>query len=180
MNGYVYQFVGLVLQASRAYNVTIDGGAKYNVPPGEFTIDQSFSSELGVTSSPNLTSYTEAAITGADDFSDDNTTIRDAFDIIVSITREVTPSCEFPVTRIYLFVLLSAKSSRNRLGSCVRTRGSTSGTCILMSACSYTSYGWPVRSVERLPPYSPKRLRNPVLVIGNSVRTSHLRTRLSL
>ena len=32
------------------------------------------------------------------------------------------------------------------------------------------SYGWPVRSVEELPPYSPKQLKTPVIVIGNSVR----------
>ena len=99
VNSYVYQFLGLVLQASRAYNVTIDGGAKYNVPSGEFTIDQSILSELGVTSSPNLTSYTIAAISGADDFNDDNATIRDVFDTIVSVTREVTPSCKFSVIR---------------------------------------------------------------------------------
>lgn len=29
---------------------------------------------------------------------------------------------------------------------------------------------WPVRSVEQLPPYSPKQLKYPVLVIGNTVR----------
>lgn len=35
---------------------------------------------------------------------------------------------------------------------------------------SYDLYGWPVRSVERLPPYSPKQLKYPVLLIGNTVR----------
>jgi hypothetical protein len=30
-------------------------------------------------------------------------------------------------------------------------------------------YGWPIRSVEQLPPYSPKQLKYPVLVIGNTV-----------
>ena len=34
----------------------------------------------------------------------------------------------------------------------------------------YDPSGWPVRSVERLPPYSPKQLKYPVLVIGNTVR----------
>jgi hypothetical protein len=38
---------------------------------------------------------------------------------------------------------------------------------------SYSSYGWPVRSVERLPPFSLKQLKHPVLVIGNTVRASH-------
>ena len=39
---------------------------------------------------------------------------------------------------------------------------------------SYNSYGWPVRTVERLPEYNPAKLKNPVLVIGNSVRLPHL------
>ena len=170
--------MGFVLQTSRAHNVTVNGGAKYNLPPGEFTIDQSFLSEIGVTSSPSLTSYTAAAIAGADDFNDDDTSIRDVFDIIVSVTREITPSCKPPIIRSYPFVLLSPKSSRNRLEPYVRARGSTCQTYSLTIARSST-YGWLVRSVERLLPYSPKRLRYPVLVIGNSVRAFHLRTRLS-
>ena len=36
---------------------------------------------------------------------------------------------------------------------------------------SYNSYRWPVRSVERVPPFNPTALKTPVLVIGNSVRT---------
>lgn len=32
----------------------------------------------------------------------------------------------------------------------------------------YNSYKWPVRSVERLPPYTPAKLKIPVLVIGNT------------
>ena len=35
---------------------------------------------------------------------------------------------------------------------------------------SYSSYDWPVRSVERLPPYTAAKLKYPVLVIGNMVR----------
>ena len=93
MNGDIYQFVGFILQTAQAHNITIDGGAKYNVPPGVITIDNS---SLSGTSSQNLTSYTSAAIAGADDFNDNNATIRDGFDAIVNITREVTPTCEFP------------------------------------------------------------------------------------
>ena len=37
---------------------------------------------------------------------------------------------------------------------------------------SYSSYKWPVRSVEKLPPYKATKLKNPVLVIGNMVRVS--------
>jgi hypothetical protein len=32
------------------------------------------------------------------------------------------------------------------------------------------SYSWPIRSVEQLPPYTPAKLKIPVLVIGNTVR----------
>ena len=35
---------------------------------------------------------------------------------------------------------------------------------------SYIAYGWPVRSIEQLPPFNLTQLKNPVLVIGNSVR----------
>ena len=44
---------------------------------------------------------------------------------------------------------------------------------------SYNSYNWPVRSVEQLPPYTPAKLKIPVLVIGNTVRVSSLRVDLS-
>ena len=67
--------------------------------PGAMSVDlgrgvYSLLAEIGITSSPNLTSYTTAAIAGADNFNDNNATIRDAFDMIVNVTREVTPSCE--------------------------------------------------------------------------------------
>ena len=37
---------------------------------------------------------------------------------------------------------------------------------------SYSSYDWPVRSVEQLSPYTPAKLKIPVLIIGNTVRAS--------
>ena len=46
------------------------------------------------------------------------------------------------------------------------------------SLLSYTSYGWPVRSVEQVPPPNPKQLKVPVLIIGNTVRAPHSRTDL--
>ena len=100
MNNALYQFVAYVLQTSKAHNVTIDGGDKYNIPPAEFTIDGSvigsFLSGTGAGPSQNLTSYALPAISGADSFNDDNVTITDVFDLIVSNTREVTPTCKSP------------------------------------------------------------------------------------
>ncbi|KAF9793484.1 hypothetical protein BJ322DRAFT_132608 [Thelephora terrestris] len=126
VNGFLYEYVALVLQASQAYNVTVPGGRKYDVPSGNITIDDTVD-----TFYPNRTSYSQAAIAGSDDFSDGNVTTRDSFDVIVENTREVTP---------------------------------TFGT---VWPVEYDPSGWPVRSVERLPPFSPKQLKYPVLVIGN-------------
>ena len=91
MNSYIYEFVGFVLQASQAHNITVGGGAKYNVPSENITVDWSTSESA---SAQNLTSYALAAISGADDFNDDNTTTKDVFDFIVNTTREVTPTCK--------------------------------------------------------------------------------------
>ena len=89
VNGFLYEFVGLVLQASQAHNIPVPCGRKYNVPSEKITIDNTVA-----TFYPNVTSYTQVAIAGADDFMDGNTTIRDMFDIIVKNTREVTPTCK--------------------------------------------------------------------------------------
>jgi hypothetical protein len=88
VNGYVYEFVAFVLQASQAYNITIDGGDKYNVPSGTIVTGM-----MGNAPPPGLTSYTETAIIGADDFNDDDTTLSNVFDTIVNLTRQVTPTC---------------------------------------------------------------------------------------
>ena len=98
LNGFLYEYVALVLQASQAYNVTIPGGRKYNVPSGKITIY-----EAAETFSSNRTSYSQVAIAGADDFDDGNTTIKDVFDIIVENTREITPACTFFTIRIRSF-----------------------------------------------------------------------------
>ena len=89
MNGFLSEYVALVLQASQAHNVTIPGGRKYNIPSGKITIDDTVD-----TFYPNRTSYSQAAIAGSDDFSDGNVTTRDSFDAIVENTREVTPTCK--------------------------------------------------------------------------------------
>ena len=47
------------------------------------------------------------------------------------------------------------------------------------SILSYTSLGWPICSVERFPPFSPKQFKNPVLIIGNYVRASRPRAQSS-
>ena len=119
MNGATYDIVAYILQVSQAHNITIEGSGKYNVPSQEIIIDPS------VFGTPdNLTSYATAAISGADDFNDGNTTIKDVFDIIVNNTREVTPTCEFSFFT-HLFVPLTwPESSRNGLESWVRAGGS--------------------------------------------------------
>ena len=99
MNGEVYQLVGSILQLAEAHNVTVGGGSKYNVPSEKLTVKRSLLSVAGPAPSQNLTSYTTAAITGADNFNDDNVTVKNVFDVIVDITREVTPTCEFPTVR---------------------------------------------------------------------------------
>ena len=133
MNGDVYKFVGLILQAAEAYNITLGGGIKYNIPSVNFTF------ETGPAPPQNLTSYALAAIVGADNFNDDNVTIRDVFDIIVDVTREVTPTCEFSTARSYLFVLLTRPiSSRNHLVSWVRASGDIYSGQILTTARSVT------------------------------------------
>jgi len=96
-NDYFYPLVALVLQGSQAHNVTVGEGVEYNVPSGEVTFGEAaLGAWGGATPSRNLTSNALSAISGADNFNDDNTTIRDLFDIIVSNTREVTPTCKFP------------------------------------------------------------------------------------
>ena len=88
VNGYLYQFVGFILQAARAHNITIEGCDKYNVPSGNITVDQA-----GNPSSGDLTSYSGTAIFGADNYIDPNATITDLFDIAVDVTRRITPTC---------------------------------------------------------------------------------------
>ena len=90
VNNIVYPFVAIVLQAAQVHNVVVPGGRKYNIPSGNFTIDLT-----GGDSTLTLTSYSEVAIAGADDFADGDVTVKEVFDIIVSNTREVTPTCKF-------------------------------------------------------------------------------------
>ena len=87
MNTDVYTLVGLILQIAQAHNVPV-GGGKYNVPSGDFT-------DHGTPPPQNLTSYSTAAIAGADNFSDDGLTIKGLFDTLVDITRTITPTCKF-------------------------------------------------------------------------------------
>ena len=118
MNSFLYAYVALVMQASQAHNVPIPGGRKYNVPSGNITIDDTVD-----TFYPNRTSYSQAAIAGSDDFSYGNTTTKDAFDIIVENTREVSPTCKSRTVRLYMFILLiHPQSSRSHLASGVRTK----------------------------------------------------------
>ena len=171
MNGFLYGYVALVLQASQAHNITVPGCHKYNVPTGNITIDDTLE-----TSSPNRTSYTTEAIAGADDINDGSATIRDVFDGIVEITREVTPTCKSLLSRS---LCSSADPSPAKSEPC-GARGTHQRNFIrvcsddIFSLSRSFTYGWPIRSVERLPPYSPKQLKYPVLVIGNTVRALYV------
>ena len=122
VNNEIYQLVGLILQTAAAHNVTLGGDVEFNVPSGKFALDKSRVGGNGAAPGA-LTSYSPAAIAGADNFSDDGATISDVFDTIVENTRDVTPTCEFSIIRSYPFALLTRpKSSRNRLDPWVRAR----------------------------------------------------------
>jgi len=123
VNDQVYQIVAAVLQLAQDHNVTLSGGAKYSVPSGDFSVDKSLLRTIGAAVPQNLTSYALAAISGADNFNDDSVVITNVFDVIVGNTRQVTPSCEFPVTYSFVSIRLLTRSepSRNRLDSWVRT-----------------------------------------------------------
>lgn len=167
MNTDVYEFVALALQAAQLLNITPPVWQKYNVPSGNNTI-----STLG-NPPPTLTSYSQVAIAGADSFFDAGVTIKDVFDVIVSNTRDITPTCEFstPSSSYLLTTILLTRpqSSRNCLDTWVCTRVTILQGHVL-KPLRYEEYGWPVRSVEQLPPYTPTKLKYPVLVIGNTVR----------
>ena len=171
MNTYVYQIVALILQIAQAHNLAVPGCQKYNVPSGNIT-DPSSSTQP---SASNLTSYSLAAIARADDFRDNQSTIKDLFDSIVYNTRNITPTCMFPIVGSYPSVSLTPFRTKSDASG-------LSGTCrgkhFLRNYADdgllrYDSYGWPIRSVEQLLPYRPQKLKNPVLIIGNSVRTPY-------
>ena len=107
MNTYVYDVVALVLQSAQAHNITVPGGDKYSVPSENIT-DPIPPTLLGSDPVSNLTDYSPAAITGADDFRNNQTTIKDIFDIIVQTTREITPTCMFVNICWYPFDSLTA------------------------------------------------------------------------
>ena len=171
MNTYVYQTAVLILQIAQAHNVTVPGGHKYNVPPKNTTN----SGPSTPPSASNLTSYSIAAIVGADDFRDNKTTIKDLFDTIVGNTRNITPTCMFPVVGSYPFISLTPfgikSDPRGLLRTCRRKHflRNYPDNGLLRSL----AYGWPIRSIEQLPPYSPQNLTKPILIIGNSVRTPY-------
>ena len=96
----------MALQTAQAHNVTVPGGDKYNVPSVKIT-DLTGPVDPGTIPASNLTSYTTAAISGADDFRDGKITIKDLFDIIVKTTRKVTPTCMFLIVGSYLSASLT-------------------------------------------------------------------------
>ena len=120
VNGFLYEFVGLVLQASQAHNVMAPGGCKYNVPSEKITIDNTVA-EFYL----NVISYTYVAITGVDDFNNDNMAIRETFDFLVENTQEVTPACELCCSLTYFCLTDPPQSSRNCLVTGVRMGATT-------------------------------------------------------
>ena len=104
MNTEIYAFVGLVLQLSQALGVTIPRSQKYNVPTGNLSLD------LGDSTS-TVSTYSGEAISGADDFVDGGVTAKDIFDIIVSNTRDITPTCRFSCYLPYLLNALTCPLS---------------------------------------------------------------------
>jgi hypothetical protein len=107
--------VAFLLQAAKAHNIPV---GQYNIPSEPIVLHAH-------TASQTLTSYTAAAISGADNFNDDKVTVKDVFDVIVDNTRNETPTCELPIIHSHLFVLLTnLESSRNGLVSWVRANGS--------------------------------------------------------
>ena len=114
MNSYFYPAVAYILQLARAHNVAVPGGRRYNVPSENITNPISADDIYP----PGLTSYTQMAISGADDVGDSKTTVGDIFDLTVDNTRDVSPTCEFPVINSHLFDLLTRsriKSEHNGL-----------------------------------------------------------------
>ena len=94
-NEDVYPLIALIHQTAEAHNVTLDAGLKINVPSGEFTFDKSRLAKSGAAPGA-LTSYSQAAISGADNFNDGSARVSDVFDTIVANTRQITPTCKFP------------------------------------------------------------------------------------
>jgi hypothetical protein len=178
VNSYIYQVVGSALQAAHVHNLSVPCGDKYNTPSGNLTVD--LPTSIGPSSATGLTSYTTAAIAGADNFVDGDVTIKDVFDVIVNTTRCVTPTCVFSVICPNPCGLLTPPRTKSEPSGTLGTRGRKDFLKRYSddSQSSYTSYGWPTRSVERLPPYSPNKLKNPVLLIGNTVREPHTRFRV--
>ena len=102
MNTYIYEVVALVLQSAQAHNITVPGCDKYNIPFENIT-DPIPPTTLASDPASNLTVYSMAAIIGADEFRDNQTTIKDFFDLIVQTTREITPTCMFAIIGSYPF-----------------------------------------------------------------------------
>ena len=112
VNNEVYPVVVSLLQLAQAHNVAVPGGRHYNLPSQNIT----HTIPQDAIYPPGLTSYSDVAISGADDFGDSQTTIKDIFDIIIKTTREVTQTCEFPVINLRLFDLLT-RSRPNQVGT---------------------------------------------------------------
>ena len=96
-------------------------------------------------------SHSTTAIYAADSWASDNSTTKDAYDMILKTSREVTPMCRsLTLPRLALLMHLFSVGP-------------------MWTPIGYLGYKWSTRSVERLPPFSPHKLRNRVLMMGNTI-----------
>jgi hypothetical protein len=142
----LYQYVAL---SSQAHNTTISGGHKYNIPSGNITLEGPLKGEPR----PNMTMYSEYAISGADDFSDGSVTVKEVFDFVVNTTREITPTCE--LSNVLKPAPLRcvdpcSRSSRSYLGTWACGE-STIPWGYLTLFTPFSTF-WLVSPVEKLPP----------------------------
>ena len=100
-------------------------------------------------------SQSTIAIYAADCWKSDNSTTRDVYDTIVKTSREVTPMCRFPGPPFRIVVRIAGASFFLSVGP-------------MWGGLGYSGYKWPTRSVEQLPPFRPQKLRNQILVLGNT------------
>jgi len=88
-NNDVYPLIALIHQTAQAHNITLKTGLKINVPSEKVTFDKR---RLEKRAPGALTSYSQAAIAGADNTHDGSATVSDVFDTIVANTRQITPT----------------------------------------------------------------------------------------
>jgi len=129
INKILYPLIHNIHRSARMAGITT-GVVVSNIRDEEVQVDWKLLNKL--LQQPPL-SHSTTAIYAADSWASDNSTTKDVYDMIVKVSREVSPMFGpmwFPI--------------------------------------GYMGYKWPARSVERLPPFRHQKLRNQILVIGNT------------